>query len=546
MRVSAPGPGPGDDRGRLTAAVAAQPRNPHLRRALAVSLARAGEACAALDQYRALLELVPNEPDAAADAGLMARRCALEEEVLPLVRSAAAANPNHARLRQVLGLMHRALDELEPARAALDRAAALDPGDPRIAHGQARAWLDSGGAAAAKFERARQLAPEDPAVAVGLFEALVAERREEEAVPLACAELRRHPDWVPVHRMLALHLWAGGRGAEFTAALEAALKARPADILLWRELIMLLMQAQRYDAALAAIVRGRAAAGDHLLFDANEAFCHSDLGHYSEADRLFARLPSERGVMLRFVGHLLRTGRPEQAERIAAPFARRDGGADFWPYLSLVWRLTGNPAWQWLEADPRLVGVYDLEGALPLLEELAECLRALHRDVAQPLDQSVRGGTQTPGILFSRVEPEIRALRSAVVDAVRGHAAQLPPPDPTHPLLGRARAPIRFAGSWSVRLAGGGRHANHVHPAGWLSSALYVALPDPSARGPEPAGWLALGEPPAELKLDLPAFRLVEPRPGRLVLFPSTMWHGTKPFAEGERLTVAFDVAIPA
>ena len=43
------------------------------------------------------------------------------------------------------------------------------------------------------------------------------------------------------------------------------------------------------------------------------------------------------------------------------------------------------------------------------------------------------------------------------------------------------------------------------------------------------AGWLALGEPQAELGLDLPPFRLIEPKPGRLVLFPSTMWHGTAP-----------------
>ena len=38
---------------------------------------------------------------------------------------------------------------------------------------------------------------------------------------------------------------------------------------------------------------------------------------------------------------------------------------------------------------------------------------------------------------------------------------------------------------------------------------------------------------------------MIEPKPGRLVLFPSTMWHGTEPFAAGERLTVAFDVARP-
>ena len=71
--------------------------------------------------------------------------------------------------------------------------------------------------------------------------------------------------------------------------------------------------------------------------------------------------------------------------------------------------------------------------------------------------------------------------------------------DPRHPILSRRGGRIRFTGSWSVRLTGGGCHANHIHPAGWFSSAFYVALPDVDERGPEPAGWLTLGEPQAEL-----------------------------------------------
>ena len=39
--------------------------------------------------------------------------------------------------------------------------------------------------------------------------------------------------------------------------------------------------------------------------------------------------------------------------------------------------------------------------------------------------------------------------------------------------------------------------------------------------------------------------RKIEPKPGHLVLFPSWMWHGTVPFTQGERLTVAFDVRPP-
>ena len=75
--------------------------------------------------------------------------------------------------------------------------------------------------------------------------------------------------------------------------------------------------------------------------------------------------------------------------------------------------------------------------------------------------------------------------------------------------------------------------------------ALYVALPEKRPGDAPEAGWLTLGEPQAALGLDLPPTRMVEPVAGRLVLFPSWMWHGTRPFVEGERLTVAFDVAPP-
>jgi hypothetical protein len=38
---------------------------------------------------------------------------------------------------------------------------------------------------------------------------------------------------------------------------------------------------------------------------------------------------------------------------------------------------------------------------------------------------------------------------------------------------------------------------------------------------------------------------MLEPRPGRLVLFPSYLWHGTTAIHEAEpRLTIAFDVVL--
>jgi len=73
-----------------------------------------------------------------------------------------------------------------------------------------------------------------------------------------------------------------------------------------------------------------------------------------------------------------------------------------------------------------------------------------------------------------------------------------------------------------------------------MSSACYLALPHDL--GHDDAGCFELGRPPSDLGLDLPPLRTIRPAPGKLILFPSTFDHGTRPFAEGERLTVAFDL----
>lgn len=93
-----------------------------------------------------------------------------------------------------------------------------------------------------------------------------------------------------------------------------------------------------------------------------------------------------------------------------------------------------------------------------------------------------------------------------------------------------------------MRLRSEGFHISHIHQSGWLSSACYISLPPEVGLGD--AGALAFGVPDAELGLNLPPRRVVRPREGQLVLFPSFMWHGTLPFeSEAARLTAAFDLA---
>ena len=139
------------------------------------------------------------------------------------------------------------------------------------------------------------------------------------------------------------------------------------------------------------------------------------------------------------------------------------------------------------------------------------------------------------------MKPEIAVLRRMIEDAVRDYLAGLPE-DPDHVFLGRKSASFRFSGSWSVRLRSQGFHLNHLHSEGWISSCYYVALPSAVARGEE--GWIKFGETGLCLGEREQVARTLRPEVGKLVLFPSYMYHGTIPFdeAEGHRTTIAFDI----
>ncbi|MBO9713129.1 putative 2OG-Fe(II) oxygenase [Sphingomonas sp.] len=469
-----------------------------------------------------------------------------ESRALPILAE-AAARTNSARLWQWTGLLARSLERHRIALDAFQRAARLAPNDAKIAQGHAHVALEAGVPALVLYDHAVALAPGDGEIRFGRAAAQLAAGEADRALADLDALSAANPLWIEGHAKLAQLRWMMGERETALAGFERALAAHPHEPRLWEALIGTLALAELHAEAKAAIARARAAIPASPLLDLQEATALSELGETDAAEPLFESLArfDEIGVAIRRVRHLLRTNRAESAVPLIERWLGDEHAAQIWPYAALAWRLAGDARHDWLEGDPRLVSVIDLTPQLPPLDRLAQVLRGLHQARGQHLDQSVRGGTQTDGPLFCRTEPEIEALRAAVVSAVEAHIAQLPPPDPRHPILATRRdRPVRFSGSWSVRLAGGGHHAAHVHPLGWFSSALYVALP-PATGGEREAGWLTLGAPREDLGLDLPPTRRIEPKPGRLVLFPSTLWHGTVPFEAGERLTVAFDVAPP-
>ena len=467
-----------------------------------------------------------------------------EDRALPPVQ-AAAERSGEASLWQWAGLLNRALDEYQAALGCFAEAARIAPGDAKIAHGRARVALEAGLASVALFERARALAPQDPAVVLGLAAARMAAGDVGLAIEELDRILDRSPMWIEGHFQLAQLRALTGDASSAGASLERAISRQPRDPSLWHALCDLHLRRENYEKLRETIERAAAAGIPAATLAFHRAVAAGELGE-AQAEELLSDedVAANPHLGLWCVRYLLRQGRTGEAVPLIDRELESDRRQAMWPYAAAAWRLAGDPRSTWLEDQPGLVSVTDIGSTLGPIAPLADRLRTLHARSGQYLDQSVRGGSQTDGPLLSRIEPEIRQLRTSIVTAVQRYVEQLPPPDPAHPLFGPRRdRRIRFAGSWSVRLRGGGRHSNHVHPQGWISSALYLDLPDIGAGEPADAGWLVLGEPDAALGLDLPAHSKIAPRVGQLVLFPSWMWHGTRPFAEGERLTVAFDVA---
>jgi uncharacterized protein (TIGR02466 family) len=372
----------------------------------------------------------------------------------------------------------------------------------------------------------------------------------------------------PTHTLALFDLarlrWSQGE-SDFDAELRQAVAAHPSDPVLAHLHGQLLWRAERLADAAAVFGQGLTHAGAQA--SSKTAALHDGLGRclvrVGELDaglhahaRAVAQAPHDAELHTSHAASLLVAGLVDDALAAAqtacaiAPHQQQALALQL-----LAWRLQGHHdrANALCDVD-RFVQVFDLPPPAGHTDmaafnaALALELRGLHADRQAPVDQTLRRGTQTLGDLFEQSHPLVDALKARIGQAIDRYLTSLPV-DEQHPFLGRRSSGWRFTDSWSSRLHRQGFHTDHVHPHGWISSVYYVAVPDGLSDHAEHEGWLQFGRPDLPLPgVDRDALvqRRVAPVPGRLVLFPSMLWHGTVPFtAAAERLTIAFDL-VPA
>lgn len=287
-------------------------------------------------------------------------------------------------------LTARNLGHLATAFQALETARDIAPRDSLIAHGAARARLEAGLPAVADFLRARELAQYDGGIILGLAAARFADRDISGAIDEIAGVLAVQPLWLDGHVTLARLRRMAGDGDEF-ASFHQVLTRNGRVAQLWHGLLSTLIAAERFDEVLRNVTKARKALGNDARLDLFEAIAADELGDADRAGRFFDQFEEldPQAVTAR-TRHLIRRERYREASDFAVRLCDFDRHIGLWPYLALVWRLLGDPRWEWLEGDPAFVKMHDLGADVSDLPGLAQHVRGLHIASEQPLDQSVR------------------------------------------------------------------------------------------------------------------------------------------------------------
>ncbi len=471
----------------------ADSNDPVLMEMLAKALRRQGRAAEALNCCEPVLATFPGRASAWREAG---RNCnnlgqlSRARKSLEKAGSLATADAElEASISLELGHVCQRLGDIRSARRAFARAAGQRPewAAPHLRLGLLDLDASNFAAAEEAIGQAVQLDKDNSEAWTALG---VARHRQGKNAPASKAyrhALTLDPGNPEAMVNLAISLHDDGKLAAAIAGYEQVLEIAPGDPRAANHLADALLEAGECERSLAV------------------------------ADRFLQRFPGNSGALSSRSVALLRLGRKRDYEALVN-------------LQELILPVD-------IETPAGYASLAEFNAALAKHVQEHESLRY------EPAGHATRRGHHTADLLRFEKGP-VAALEHAIalaIDEYKRHLQLLP----GHPVNAAAAAGWRLS-LWSVVMGSAGHQLPHVHPSAWLSGVYYAQLPGIiSAADSAQAGWIEFGPPPATLAgdTDFPIRRL-QPRAGRMFLFPAFLYHQTVPFVSDEvRISLAFDVA---
>jgi len=512
---------------------------------------RAGRADLAVSLYEKAAKL----PSAPANVSLsLARALLLTDrlaEALAILRQHLSQNSQDSDAWHLLGNSLKADEQFDEARQAYDKAVDFSESsvDARLSRAHLSRMQGNKAGAWADLRAALNGQMNNVSVVLAAARQLARDGEVDSTKGAYQRALGLNPARQDVHAEYNRFLWEVGHDSEYLSSYRWAAGQVPSEAKqrLLLEAGFLAARADQKDVA-------RAFFRDVLVQEPQHRGSLLGLAQVADEDdrdraweKAMAVAGDDPDIRLGFAWHLLNRGEALAAEKILADTVPRGSKQLWYAYDSTAARILGRDRYEDYYDLDRLLSVRELEvpshfGTLSLfLEAIDEALAPLFVRKVAPPDQSLFGGQQTLGALWDTANSVLLELKRAMISAAEAFWQDLSVAE-GHPLFRTTKKPLRYGGSWSVRLTSGGGHTDHIHTNGLFSSANYIKVPrDMTSPDHERAGYLRMGRPNLE-NLQLGAERFVKPEAGCLILFPSYMWHGVEPFqSETPRITTPAD-----
>lgn len=175
----------------------------------------------------------------------------------------------------------------------------------------------------------------------------------------------------------------------------------------------------------------------------------------------------------------------------------------------------------------------------PLLQALLNDIN--NAEIAERVQGMLHNGKQSAGNLFKRPEDSFRTLAELVKKEFIHYKNKFAGADCE--LIKSFPEELEFTSSWFVKMRQGGHLDSHIHEIGWISGAVYLAMPS-DKKSPEEGAFEygTHGDSYPQKHSSFPVGSVI-PNVGEIVLFPSSLFHRTIPFTSNEeRICIAFDL----
>ncbi|MEX2614645.1 MAG: tetratricopeptide repeat protein [Alphaproteobacteria bacterium] len=478
--------GPAED--LLRRAIEIAPDDGEAHAELGLVYGQQGKFDAAISCFRASLERRPDDLPTLHNLGYACVQTGAFDDAVGVFRKAIALSPDTGILHMNCGGALQQAGRLEEAEACYRRAIELEPdsADCQVNLGSLLGRMNRLDESLRAFERAVALSPEHRSAIRSIGDTCLKTGDHAEAARALNRVVQLAPDDLKARFDLTHALALSGRTAEAVAVGEAAIALAPPSAENLITLTIAYLCDRNHRAALETCDMILAGDPGHCAALAFKSTALNEMGCAAEAQ------------------YLLDADSLVRCFDLAPPDGYRDIGAF---NRALCEHIRNHPTLYHSKTNRSL---NNGQATLELLD-----------------------GEKGPFADFEEMILGTIAQYQAVVDA-----------DPSHPFL-QSPPQDHHLEVWANIMDSDGFHDTHFHPTGWLSGTYYPSLPPLDAgQARENAGCIEFGRSLYSIPTTRdPRTRVIQPREGLVVLFPSYFGHRTLPFDSPEkRYSIAFDV----